>query len=128
MSYVKEFQRSRWPRAAQPSGQRARRIFAHARETAERSRGETRRAQGGYGAIPRQDFSPMLWHRIRRPSLSGTRKTPVRGRTPLVQTIPNRPPSPKPLKTRAYPPEIGYHEWVSMGGASSPSKNVLKRK
>ncbi len=29
----------------------------------------------------------MLWHRFRRPSLSGTRKTPVRGRTPLVQTI-----------------------------------------
>ncbi len=27
----------------------------------------------------------MLWHRFRRPSLSGTRKTPVRGRTPLLQ-------------------------------------------
>ena len=32
----------------------------------------------------------MLWHRFRRPSLSGTRKTPVRGRTPLVQTLPRR--------------------------------------
>src|SRR5680860_792436 len=27
----------------------------------------------------------MLWHRIRPPSLSGTRKPPVRGRTPLLQ-------------------------------------------
>src|SRR5680860_980602 len=62
MRYVEEFQRSRWPRAA-----------------------VTRRAQGGYGAIRRQDSSPMLWHRIRPPSLSGTRKPPVRGRTPLLQ-------------------------------------------
>jgi len=63
-SYVKESKRSRWPRAV-----------------------VTRRAQGGWGAIRRQNSSPMLWHRIRRPSLSGTPKLPVRGRTPLVQTI-----------------------------------------
>ena len=54
----------------------------------------TRRAQGGCGAIRRQNSSPMLWHRIRRPSLSGTRKPPVRGRTPLAQRLPNRLSSP----------------------------------
>ena len=32
----------------------------------------------------------MLWHRCRRPSLRGIRKTPVRGRTPLVQAFPRR--------------------------------------
>ena len=31
----------------------------------------------------------MLWHRIRRPSLSGTRKPPVRGRTPFLGQAPS---------------------------------------
>jgi len=62
LRYGKDSQRSRWPRAA-----------------------VTRRAQGGYGAIRRPNSSPMLQHRLRRPSLSGIRKTPVRGRTPFSQ-------------------------------------------
>ncbi len=49
----------------------------------------TRRAQGGCGAIRRQNSSPMFWHRIRLPSLSGIRKTPVRGRTPLPGQAPS---------------------------------------
>jgi hypothetical protein len=64
MSYVMESKRSRWPRAV-----------------------VTRREQGCCGTILRQNSSPMLWHRFRSSSLSGTRKTPVRGRTPLVQTL-----------------------------------------
>ena len=77
--YVEKPQRSRWPRAA-----------------------VTQRAQGGCGAIRRQNSSPMLQHRIRRPSLSGTRKTPVRGRTPLLQhpyRKPGRSP-PRPKSSR----------------------------
>ena len=55
MRYVEERQRRRWPRAA-----------------------ITRRAQGGCGLIQRQNSSPMLSHRDRRPSLSEPRKTPAR--------------------------------------------------
>ena len=100
--YVEKPQRSRWPRAAEPSGLSRGRFPMNLRETAERSAGETQRAQGGCGAIRRQNSSPMLQHRIRRPSLSGTRKTPVRGRTPLLQhpyRKPGRSP-PRPKSSR----------------------------
>jgi len=49
----------------------------------------TPRARGGCGAILRQSSSPMLRHRIRRSSLSGTRKPLVRGRTPLLGQAPS---------------------------------------
>ena len=111
MRYGKESQRSRWPRAAEPSGLSRGRFRLGLRETAERSAGETRRAQGGCGTILRQNSSPMLQHRIRRPSLSGTcsraacrvadsvwssarppseaqANPPVRGRTPICRQAP----------------------------------------